>query len=65
MFAPTTGDFEDACMAQTNGLGFDLVLDYSSSHMPGGIKLGQQALSRKREILCALSIMGVWACAAF
>ena len=63
MFTPTLGDFEDACMDQTNGLGFDLVLDFSSNHVPtGGIKMGQ--VSRKREILAVLGIMGIWACAA-
>lgn len=63
LFTPTIGDFEDACMEQTNGLGFDLVLDFSLSHVPtGSQKLSQ--VSRKREILSVLSIMGIWACAA-
>ena len=34
LFAPTTADFEDACMEQTNGLGYDLVLDFTASHVP-------------------------------
>jgi len=56
MFAPTTENFTQACLNQTNGLGFDLVLDFSISH--------SDATSRKREIISALGILGIWACMA-
>lgn len=53
MFAPTTENFTQSCFNQTNGLGFDLVLDFSQSH--------SDAISRKREIISSLGIMGIWA----
>ena len=56
MFAPTTENFTQACVNQTNGLGFDLVIDFSQSHSDGA--------SRKREVILALGVMGIWACMA-
>ena len=56
MFAPTTENFVQSCMNQTNGLGFDLVLDFSQSH--------SDAMSRKREVISALGVMGIWASTA-
>lgn len=55
MFAPTTENFTASCFNQTNGLGFDLVLDFSSSSGDS------TTTSRKREVISALGIMGVWA----
>ena len=56
MFAPTTENFAQSCLNQTNGLGFDLVLDFSLSH--------SDVTSRKREVISALGIMGIWASTA-
>ena len=56
IFASTTESFTQSCISQTNGIGFDLVLDFSQSHSAQG--------SRKREILCALGMMGIWATVA-
>ena len=56
MFAPTTENFTAACFNQTNGLGFDLVIDFSMTH--------SDATSRKRDVISALGIMGIWACIA-
>lgn len=56
MFAPTTENFTKECFSQTNGVGFDLVLDFSTSH--------SDATSRKREVISALGIMGIWASTA-
>lgn len=56
MFAPTAENFTQSCFNQTNGLGFDLVIDFSMSH--------SDATSRKRELISALGVMGIWACMA-
>ena len=55
MFAPTTENFTTSCFNQTNGLGFDLVLDFSNSSADSA------TASRKREVISSLGIMGVWA----
>ena len=55
MFAPTTENFTASCFNQTNGLGFDLVLDFSSSTADSA------TASRKREVISSIGIMGIWA----
>ena len=56
IFASTTESFTQSCISQTNGLGFDIAIDFSQSHIA--------QTSKKREILSTLGMMGIWATVA-